>query len=76
MMMKTNEMNKSFEDLSVAELLELDNERVSEEKVEEIWLNPNIDRIDALGDSSFFLGYTWLSCTLITGQEMDIYCKY
>ena len=73
---KENEsMKKEITNMSLGELMNLDNEILTEEELAELEEHELVTNCESLGASGQYLGYTWYSVEL--GEDsIDVYCKF
>lgn len=66
---------KSFEDLTIEQIKELDGELLKDEEIDSLWLNPNIKELNELGDSVNYNLSRWVDVQLTNGESINVYYK-
>lgn len=67
-------MKKEIVNMSIDELMSLDNEILTEEELRELEEHELVTAFETLGSSSQHIGYTWYSVEL-DNETIDVYCK-
>lgn len=66
---------RNFEDLTIDEIMVLDEEILKAEEIDSLWLNPNVKEINDMGNSGIKVGYEWVDIQLTTNETIDVYYK-
>lgn len=66
---------RNFEDLTIDEIMVLDEEILKVEEIDSLWLNPNVKEINDMGNSGIKVGYEWVDIQLTTNETIDVYYK-
>lgn len=69
-------MKKEITNMNLEELLELDNEILTEKDLEELEESELVKDFESLGTSGQHPNCTWYSVTLINDETIDVYCKF
>lgn len=73
--LEIRELQKEITNMSLGELMNLDNEILTEEELAELEEHELVTNCESLGASGQYLGYTWYSVEL--GEDsIDVYCKF
>lgn len=65
----------NFEDLTIDEIMLLDEEILKAEEIDSLWLNPNVAEINDMGSSGINVGYEWVDVQLTNNESIDVYYK-
>lgn len=66
---------KSFEDLTIEQIKELDGKLLKDEEIDSLWLNSNVKELNELGDSVNYNLSRWVDVQLTNGESINVYCK-
>lgn len=66
---------KSFEDLTIEQIKELDGKLLKDEEIDSLWLNSNVKELNELGDSVNYNLSRWVDVQLINGENINVYYK-
>lgn len=66
---------RNFEDLTIEEIMLLDDEILKAEEINSLWLNPNVKEINDMGNSGINVGYEWVDVQLMNDDSIDVYYK-
>ena len=68
-------MKRKITNMNLTEIMELDNEILSEEELAELEEHELVTGFETLGASSQHIGYTWYSVKL-ENDSIDVFCKF
>lgn len=57
------------------EIENLNNQIITEDQLEDIEMNEEVNNVECLGESGYMSGYDWYSVEFTDGESIDIYFK-